>query len=518
MSRLLQFFSVAVLTQIVLMLSQVVLLPIQVRLWGHAATATWYSAIAVAMLTSVVDCGLRTAGHAELLEHVSERKENSFAADSFRQVWAWIRLLVLGITLLLVAGSAVASAALQSSPYPLWKAALAFAYACETILIIRIGYLDSLGYYRGAETSYLFFAALRLGLCLPALLVFRLEANGLAWLFLGTSVIAVAVQGNTLCRKIPALALTGPLPHRLSVRALAVVRHTVAEPGTNWVRLSLPVLVIAAIASPAMVTTYVALRAAFGAARATIQQLARVASVEYLRLHSAGRELRARTALALSVIGASLFGSAVASLIVADNLRILGIWLKSFDRASFQLLCLPFALAAPFFAYQIIYALLFRTGELAFAARRHWAYIVYSSTAAVIAIKVFSIPLYILLLVLSEIAIAATFLLSSQKTRRAEADAGRRGFYAACFGSVLVALLWWAVRSDTGNIFTGVAPGTLILTASILAVFLAVLFAFAYYTNLDLLKSSQSPSAVEPDSSIGGQCYSAQIVDTQRIR
>src|SRR5207248_5253452 len=163
-----------------------------------------------------------------------------------------------------------------------WRVALTLAYAIETLLIIRIVYLDTLGLYRGAEASYFMFAGLRLALAVPALLVLRLEANGLAWLFLATSVFALALQGWLVCREVRVLGIFAALPRRLSVRVLAVARYTLAEPCASWVRLSLPVLVIAAIAPAASVTTYVALRATFGAARATIQHLARFTSVEYL--------------------------------------------------------------------------------------------------------------------------------------------------------------------------------------------------------------------------------------------
>ena len=57
------------LTQGVLLLNQVVLLPIQIRIWGHLSTAHWYAMLAIATIVSVADCGLRTAGHAELIRY-----------------------------------------------------------------------------------------------------------------------------------------------------------------------------------------------------------------------------------------------------------------------------------------------------------------------------------------------------------------------------------------------------------------------------------------------------------------
>jgi hypothetical protein len=109
-----------------------------------------------------------------------------------------------------------------------------------------------------------------------------------------------------------------------------------AEPCANWVRLSLPVLVIASIAPASAVTTFVALRAIYGAARTTIQQVARVASVEVLRFRAAGQKATAESLLSLFMVLAALIGAGVAGFVAVDNLRLLSLWLKHFDLLLFQ--------------------------------------------------------------------------------------------------------------------------------------------------------------------------------------
>lgn len=490
MTKLLQFFSVAVLTQIILALSQLVLLPIQIRLWGHGATAAWYSALAVATITTVVDCGLRTAGHAELVRFAKQGAGDPAAREYFQQVWGWIRILILLMTLALIAGDA-AFTVFRGSPYPVWKAALTFAYALETLLIIRIMYLDTLGFYRGAEVSYLLFAALRLVLAVPALLVLRLQASGLAWLFLATSVVAIAFQGRLLCRPVRALGAFAALPRRLSFRVLAVARHTLAEPCANWVRLSLPVLVIATIATPAAVTTYVALRAAFGVGRTTIQQLARVASVEYLRLRDQGRAEAAESLLSIFVLAAGFLGTAIASFIVVDNMRVVGLWLTRFDRLTFQTIVVSFAPSAAFYAYQIILALMFRVGELAWAARRHYAYTIYSGLFAAFALRAKWLPLYLVLLIVSELLLSTTFLAPGRRKMLAfPKRTGSRGLIGAWAGSVVVMTLWIAVRNNFGHIFADFSAGSLALTALILGSALTGFAAFSYLSNADLFRTA----------------------------
>ena len=481
MTRLLQFFSVAALTQIILMLSQLILLPIQIRLWGHGATAAWYSALAIAMITTVVDCGLRAAGHAEIVRLVNQRTDDWAARDYFQQVWGWIRVLMLVVSLALIAGDAVFSVVFKGMPYPAWKAALILAYAIETLLIIRIMYLDSLGFYRGAEVSYLIFAALRLSLAIPALLFLRVGANGLAWLFLVTSAFALALQGRLLCRRIGALGIWSAFPRRLSIRVLAIARHTLAEPCANWVRLSLPVLVIATIAAPAAVTTYVALRAAFGAGRTTIQQLARVASVEYLHFREEGRVEAAESLLSLFVLVAGCFGVLVGGLIVVDNMRILGLWLARFDRPTFQAILVAFAPSAAFYAYQIILNLMFRIGELAWIARRHYVYVLYSGLFAAFAATTKWFSIYLVMLAVSEILLSTTFLLGSSKVAAFRTQAGRRGFVVASAGAAVILVLWSAARWNLGHIFSG---SSLESGASSLLVLLLTLGGFAVFNYL----------------------------------
>ncbi len=489
-TKLLQFFSVAALTQVILILSQLILLPIQIRMWGHRATAAWYSAIALATITTVVDCGLRTAGHAELVRFIGQPTTELAAGEHFQQVWGWIRVLVVVLTLALIVGDAVYTTGVKGSPYPLWKAALTFAYALETVLIIRIVYLDTLGFYRGAEASYFMFAALRLAFAVPALLLFHLEANGLAWLFLATSVVALGLQGWLLCRPIGVLGAFAPLPRKLSIRVLAVARYTLAEPCANWVRLSLPVLVISVISHPAAVTTYVALRATFGAGRTTIQQLARVASVEYLRFRGEKRSDAAESLLSSFVLAAGFFGAAVASVVIVDNMRVLGLWLTRFDRSTFQTIALSFAPSAAFYSYQIVLSLMFRVGELAWIARRHYAYVIYCAVFAGVVTQVKWLPLYLGMLVVSEVVLSCSFMLPGIKDNVAfPIRAGRRGILAALAGSICVLLLWFAARHDLGGIFGDFSLRSVLASASVLALVLATLAAIIYFTNSGLFRT-----------------------------
>ncbi len=482
------------MTQAVLMLSQLILLPIQVRLWGQADTAVWYSALAFATMTYFVDCGLRTAGHSELLKASADPRRYESELDTFRQIWSWIRILILLVTGVLVCADFIASRLLHSGQFAAWHAVLTLACATETVLIIRITYLDTLGHYRGAEASYFSFAVLRLLLSVPGLLFFHWKAPGLAVIYLLTGLIALMTQGYWLCRDVPVLHLTAGIS-RLSWSALALARHTVAEPIANWARLSLPVLIIGQIAPPMAVTTYVALRAVFGAGRTTIQQLARVASVEVVKSRNEGQDKRSGTLMTLFVALAICFGSGVAFFVIADNLRLLGLWLKHFDRSIFQQVALAFSLTAPFFSYQIPMNLMFRSGQLAWVARRHYGFIAYSLLFAGLSLLVKSLPIYLSLLVCAEVLLSISFFgVRSGNVTVSGGCVGTRSIRLAALMTGLILLVWLTIHNDFGGFFlpetwraisVTVAAFTMLILAMALGLYLS------YQSDVRFLRGSR---------------------------
>jgi hypothetical protein len=488
MKKFVQFFSFAAMTQVILLLNQVVLLPMQIRLWGNSETALWYAAIALATATTMADFGLRTAGHVELLWLV--RANDPDASAEFRQIWAWIRLLILLVTATLILAVLTYGALHGMGHWQLGRALLIMAYAIETLLIIRVVYLDSLGEYSSAESSYFFFAGTRFVLAVPALLLFRVHPVGLCWLFLGTSVFGLALQG-WLCNIPRELRIFGRFPRRLSFSTCTLVRYTMAEPCANWARISLPVLVIGAIAPATAVTTYVALRAIYGAARTTIQQVARVASVEVLRLSGQRKWPQAESLLSLLLLVTGLIGTALASAVVLDNMRLLSLWLKHFDRQLFQNINLSFALSSPFYGYQIIVALSFRIGKLARSARRQYAYLVYSALFAISALVVRSLDVYLGLLIVAEIVLSISFLggqyIAGDTSHRS--NAGRRALTIAFASFVLVSALWIIVRHAPGPVFTDRSVETALQAACLLVLALGMTMLIGMALNVRTIRN-----------------------------
>jgi hypothetical protein len=498
MKRFLQFFSFAAMTQVVLLLNQVALLPMQIRLWGMGATAMWYAAIAMATVTTVADLGLRTAGHVELLRLVQARSQEAVA--EFRQIWAWIRVLVLLVTMVAIVVDGAYGWWRGVGTWEITRILLTVAYAVEALLTIRIVYLDSLGEYSSAESSYFAFAAVRLALAVPALLVLKVHPLGFSLLYLCTSLFGLAMQ-SWLCSIPDELRLLRRFPSRLSLRTCSLARYTMAEPIANWVRLSLPVLVIAGVAPAAAVTTYVALRAIYGAARTTIQQVARVASVEILRLRTQMQMEKSESLLVFFLLFAGFIGTGVAGGVVLDNLRLLSLWLKHFDQALFQNINLALAVTAPFYCFQVVVALSFRIGQLSSMARRQYAYVLYSAAFAAAGLITRQLPVYLALLMIAELALSISFL-GSGNVGGAEGfttRAGWRGLAAAGVGSSLVVLLWLTVRHAGGGFLITRSAVSAVQTGAVLCAALGILLLVNLKVNSAVLRrlwNTLRPAAV----------------------
>jgi hypothetical protein len=123
-----QFFSLTMLTQGVLLLNQVVLLPIQIRIWGHVSTAHSYTMLAIATIVGVADCGLRTAGHAELIRYAHNPADEQ-AKTEFQHLWAWIRILICVVSITLIGLDLAYNCLYTKTPYPLWRSALVIGVA-----------------------------------------------------------------------------------------------------------------------------------------------------------------------------------------------------------------------------------------------------------------------------------------------------------------------------------------------------------------------------------------------------
>jgi hypothetical protein len=486
-----RFVSLALLTQGVLLLNQIVLLPFQIRIWGTEAAAYWYSTVALASLTTAADFGLRTAGHAEFIRYSHDPSDEQ-ARIEFQHLWDWMRILIFSSLVALVALDFGHHRFFQVSHYPLWRPALVIGIALETLLIVRMMYMDSLGLYTEAEGGYLLLAAGRLGLAVGALIIFHAPPATLGWIWFFAGVLAVAQQ-SWLCRHIKVLQLFAPISRGLSVKTLAIARHTMADPSSNWMRFNAPVLVLAAIAQPTAVTTYVALRAVFGAARATISQLSRFASVDYIRLTQACNFTRAEIQVTLCVLLTAFAGSVVGVFVVADNFRIASIWLVHANPQLYQAIAVMFALGSAFSSYQLMLALMLRCGEVDRIARRQYLYILYAAVFAVVALITRSTLLWLVMLLVADLMISLSFLLKTSRGGvQSQTAAGIRGCLAATASSVLIMAMWLTVRLGNFGFLKETTVSAIAPTAGFLLLWLCLIGLVYLYLLRDVFVKTKS--------------------------
>jgi hypothetical protein len=482
-----QFFSLTMLTQGVLLLNQVVLLPIQIRIWGHISTAHWYTMLAIATIVSVSDCGLRTAGHAELIRYAHDPADEQ-AKTEFQHLWAWIRILIFVVTITVIGLDLSYTCLYTKTPYFLWRAALVVGVALETIVYVRVMYLDSLELYRQAEAGYLLLAATRLCLAIATLTFFHSPPKVLAWIWCLSGLFAIAHQ-STLCRRIGLLRLLEPMPPGLSFRTLRIAQYTMADPASGWMRAYVPVLVLSAIAQPVAVTIYVALRALFGTARQMILQLSRYASVQYVCLKESHQAALAETQFTLCVLFAAFFASVITGIVVADNFRLASFWLVRSDPTLYAQIAITFGLASPLYAYQIMQALMLRHGKVNEIARRQYLYIVCLVVFSVVALLTKSVLLWLILILIAEVTISLSFMLRTPNTAT---SAGVRGSLAALASALLGVSLWLLVRFEPFDFLRQSTTLAIVSTFAFSSLWILVIAALYLYIGHDLLSEART--------------------------
>jgi hypothetical protein len=463
MKGFLRFLSLTSATQLCLLANQLLLLPLQLRIWGHETTAQWFVVLAVANIASIADLGLRYAAHAQLIAAV--RATDTAAAKAFGGVWMLTRLLFVGVIFGLIAAQMLFQI-LSQQPAALWQPLLILALGLETLLIVRGAWLDSLGHFNRVEATYLAMAASRVTLAIAALAVFGATPMALALIFLLTAIGAVAGQEYWL-RRLPLLGGFAGKLRDIDRSTAAVIPLVASEPALNWLRLSLPVIVFAAIADPLFVTSYVALRAIIGMARQVTSQLARYASITYVR--QAGGDRAEQIALS-AILACTLVGAGVAGLVLADHGRLLSLWLADAAPGAAGDIAASFAVTVAVLGYQVLNSILTRRGDIHGTARRNYVYIAASLAAAALAIVMHSIPAYLVLLALPEVIIALLYATAFG------ANVFRIASTHALAAIALLGLLWLAVITDPFGWFASPKLGDIAL-CMVLGLFPAALIA-----------------------------------------
>jgi hypothetical protein len=408
MGNLFRFFSLTTGTQICLLANQLLLLPLQLRFWGQEQAATWFTLLAIANLATFGDLGLRNVGHDALLRATQAADGNAIRA--FRSLWAIVRLLFLATASLVVMAQYFLP---MQGAQGLWPVLLITSVAIDGFIIVRGIWLDSLGHFNRVEGIFLSLLVARLCLSLPSVAIFHASPETLSWMLLATAVVGLALQ----VRFVPSsdlLRLTAGGFDRAMLKYLRLVPAALTEPLANWVRLSLPVLILSGIAGPAFVATFVAVRAIFGLGRQIINQLARYASVHYIHALDGARE-RAFLVVRRSILACTMISFMVSAAVLCDHGRLIGLWLNGSSPAVLVPVSLSFAMGACAYGYQVIAGILIRQGRINLVASCQVIYLGYSALAAAVALIVNSIPAYLILLASQEVLIAVLFFFTLER-------------------------------------------------------------------------------------------------------
>jgi hypothetical protein len=447
MKRLLQFISLTTATQFCLLINQVVLLPLQVRVWGHDVTALWFFIVATANLAGMADLGLRNTAHAALLRSV--RAGDPVAASDFRQSWALTRVLFAILTFGLVVAQIVICARLDIA-ISLWIEVVTIAIAIDTLVIVRGIWLDTLGHFNTVEAVFLGMVAMRVLLSAAVLAAFDAGPQTLGWIMLGTAGAAAVTQSWMVRTPVSLSFLAGGFLD-LRWKSLQVIPLVVAEPATIWVRLSLPVIVLSVVSSPLFVTTYVAFRAIFSFARQIVGQFARYSSVRYVE-RADGDAHYAQRLVTRSILASMAISAAISSVTIADRGRLMKLWLVDNDAHAASVIALSFSFAIIACSYQVIAGVLYRSGDVAGVAKRQYVFLAVGAGAAAIGLAKASPNLYVMATALPDVVAAALFAPAL----------GRRPLGASIVAFVctvlLMSLFWLVAQSDPRGLFSLVTP------------------------------------------------------------
>jgi hypothetical protein len=274
-----------------------------------------------------------------------------------------------------------------------------------------------------------------------------------------------------------------------STRVLASARYTIAGPLASWIQLQFPVIVLSAIAPPLAATTYVTLRAIFGVARQTVQQISRAASVEYVRLSKAGLRQQTEAVISVVMIAVSCIGAWLACLVLVESQRIAHVIGAESGMEFFRVATLTFGLTGSFLSYQISVGVMMRLGSLADIASRQYLYVFLSIIGAFTALITRMPELYLLLAAGAEVVMAVLMLTHAPyKIGASRLRSGRRAMVAGLVSAGSVLLIWLAGATQSNFSFNFPADLNMAEGAAIVAIDIAVIAALQAFMNRDLCR------------------------------
>lgn len=434
---MLRFLSLATLTQAATIGSQLLLLPLQIHIWGHDAVALWLSTLALSAVLGFCDLGLRNAGFAALATNAPVAR--------FDTLWTIMRGHMVLATLIVLGIVAVWLAPRAGGEGTLFLFVLAVAASIEVLIGLRVTFMEAKGLITPAEAVSFGMAAARLVIGVALLATLKASPLVLSFVWLGTALAALFAQ-----TVFSVVNVSSPIFGRWSLGgwrdAYADALWSTATPLTQWAQIHMPVVALSAFAPPALVSSFVALRSIFGLMRSILQQLSRLASIRYGEWARAWGEARAQASLQLVAAVAGWISLGFGLALFAESFTFTG---RLFDLPpdnGVRLMALGLAFSSILSVHQLFTLSLARFGRFALTGAANYAYVAGVAVACVVAASMKDVVVLVAGLVLCDaalLAVAALVLLRGSDD--AFVRRSRLNFAATVLAGLAVSVLCWRV-------------------------------------------------------------------------
>lgn len=362
---MLRFLSIVTLSQATLVAQQLLILPLQIHVWGHDTVAVWLAALALAAIVSSSDLGLKNAGFAAIAAGET--------GDKFATIWSVMRLQMLATGLVTMAISFVMFSGRIAPDQTVFLVVLTASSIVETCLGMRTPFLEAFGRISHAESAFLAMVATRL--VVGAALIHYLHAGPaiLSVLWLSSACLAVFLQEQF--REVRTVApLFGRWKFSHIRETYADARWSAATPLVLWAQIQLPVITLSSFAPSAIVSSFVALRTLYGLTRLIIQQISRIISIQYTRRVREISADNARAFLLVVAAGVAWLSAGAGLAIFAEKFWLTGPLFDIPKTPIVYLLILTLGISSTMSVHQLFSLSMAREGAFSTSGTANYAY------------------------------------------------------------------------------------------------------------------------------------------------
>ena len=395
---MLRFLSIVTLSQATLVAQQLLILPLQIHVWGHDTVAVWLAALALAAIVGSSDLGLKNAGFAAIAAGET--------GDKFATLWSVMRLQMLAAGLVTMGVSFAMFSGRIPPDQSIFLVILTAAAMMENYLGLRTPFLEALGRIAYAESAFLAMVATRL--VVGVALIYFLHAGPviLSILWLASACMAVLIQAQF--REVRTVA---PLFRRWKFSHIretyADARWSAATPLVVWAQIHLPVITLSSFAPAAIVSSFVALRTLYGLTRLIIQQISRIISIQYTRrVRQIGAD-NARAFLLLVAAGVAWLSAGAGLAIFAEKFWLTGPLFDIPKTPIVYLLILTLGISSTMSVHQLFALSMAREGAFSTSGTANYAYFLGVAGTCGLALLLKNMPLLVIGLAACDVMLLA---------------------------------------------------------------------------------------------------------------